>query len=30
MFSVVLEFEPIDGMESEFTLAWTECTKVIY
>lgn len=30
MLSVVLEFEPIDGMESEFILAWTECTKVIY
>lgn len=30
MLSVVLEFEPIDGMESEFILAWRECTKVIY
>jgi len=30
MLSVLLEFEPIDGMEQEFILAWTECTEVIY
>lgn len=30
MISVILEFEPLEGMESEFVLAWTRCTEIIY
>ena len=30
MLSVILEFEPLDGMQDEFFSFWTEFTKVIY
>jgi hypothetical protein len=30
MLSVVLEFDVIEGKESEFVTAWTDCTKIIY
>jgi len=30
LISVILEFEPLEGMESEFVLAWTRCTEIIY
>jgi hypothetical protein len=30
MISILLEFEPIEGMEKEFISAWKECTEVIY
>jgi hypothetical protein len=30
MISVILEFEPLEGMEKEFALAWTLCTEIIY
>lgn len=30
MIAVILEFEPINGMEEEFVSAWAECTEAIY
>lgn len=30
MLSVILEFDVIEGKETDFVNAWTECTKVIY
>lgn len=30
MISVVLDFEPWEGREQEFILAWTQCTQIIY
>ena len=30
MIAVIIEFEPIEGMEEEFISAWKECTETIY
>lgn len=30
MIAVILEFDPIDGLENEFIASWIHCTQVIY
>lgn len=30
MIAVILEFDPIDGLEDEFISSWIHCTQVIY